>query len=423
MSDKDIESTEDPFDGGGDFLADVAPKVTVHTSPQLKTDFAPWHKPRKQWIRDRQWGVLTRAVIKQLGLRDSGRPLSYLSLPGVDLLDVRSLEDVLNENNVKLSFLGLNFIEKGDSEVHAEQALSLNEVRSLDFVDKNSSVINERFEDLCNVDSIANQRVLAKHKTFDIINIDLCASFARHKPGTWNSLYTAIHKLVAHQAFYRSEDWVFLITSRSDKNKVDATAFATLIGSIVDSFGDEIASSYLEEKFGINFREFKDASYSQARLTSLEHRNCFTSAFGIWKLRLLIGGSPSSKADMHPPYGYHVESEDAVTDMVSMSFWCSRVPQAHVDLSGLSGFKPEDQATRQQAIFKNSADKIVNSSIGCIDLDRHLLDNPQEFEQAVSRSKILLKKARYSIDKYEEWVEAQQVKISQMVNANQAAAS
>ncbi|NWB23940.1 MULTISPECIES: hypothetical protein [unclassified Pseudomonas] len=422
MSDMEIDNTADPFEGGGDFLAGVAPKVTIHTSPQLKTDFAPWHKPRKQWIRDCQWGRLTVALIKRLGLRDSGRPLSYLSLPGVDLLDVRSLEDVLNENNVKLSFLGLNFIERDAAEVHAEQALSLNEVRSLDFVDKNSSVINERFEDLCNTDSIANQRVLEKHKTFDIINIDLCASFARHKPGTWNSLYTAIHKLVAHQAFYRSEDWVFLITSRNDKSKVDAAAFAALIGSVVDSFGDEIASSYIEEKFGINYQEFKSAAYSQARLSSLEHRNCFTSAFGIWKLRLLIGGSPSSKTDMHEPYGYHVESDDAITDMVSMSFWCSRLPQAHADLSGLSGFKPEDQDARQREVFKNSADKIVKSSLACIDLDRHLIDNPPEFEQAVTRSKSLLKKARYSIDKYEEWVEIQQSKITQMVNSNQAAA-
>lgn len=416
MNDMEVDNAADPFDGG-DFLMDVAPKVTIHTSPQLKTEFAPWHKPRKQWIRDRQWGQLTSALINRLGLEDSRRPLSYLSLPGVDLLDVRSLENILNDHNVKLSFLGLNYIEKGEAEVHAEQALSLNEVRSLSFVDKNSSVINERFEDLCDAKSIANQRVLAKHKTFDIINIDLCASFARHKPGTWNSLYTAIHKLVAHQAFYRSEDWIFLITSRNDKSKVDANAFASLIASIVDSFGDEIAASYLEEKFGINFPEFKSGAYSQSNLSSLEHRNCFTSAFGIWKLRLLIGGSPSSKSDMHEPYGYHVDSSDAITDMVSMSFWCSRLPQAHADLSGLSGFKPEDQETIRREVFKKSADKIVKSSLGCIDLDRYLIDQPAEFEQAVIRSKSLLKKARYSIEKYEEWVEIQQRKITQMVNA------
>ncbi len=421
MSDMDVDNTIDPFEGGEDFLAGVAPKVTIHTSPQLKTEFAPWHKPRKQWIRDRQWGALTVALINRLGLKDSGRSLSYLSLPGVDLLDVRSLEKVLNENSVKLNFLGLNFIESGDAEVRAEQALSLNEVRSLDFVDNDSNVINERFEDLCDDHSIANQRVLAEHKTFDVINIDLCASFARHKPGTWKSLYTAIHRLVAHQTFYRSEDWIFLITSRNDKGKVDAAAFATLMGSIVDSFGDDIASSYLEQQFGINYNEFKAAAYSQENLSSIEHRNCFTSAFGIWKLRLLIAGSPSSKSDMHEPYGYHVESDDAITDMVSMSFWCSRLPQTRGDLSGLSGFKPEDHEVRQQEVFKKAADKIVRKSLECVDLDRHLLENELEFQEALVRSKSLLKKARYSIDKYEEWVELQQMKIVQMVNARQVA--
>ncbi|MDQ0653779.1 PP_RS20740 family protein [Pseudomonas cedrina] len=209
MSDMDVDNAFGSFGDDEGLLAGVAPKVTIHTSPQLKTEFAPWHKPRKQWIRDKQWGRLTVALINRLGLKDSGRSLSYLSLPGVDLLDVRSLETVLIENKVKLNFLGLNFIDKDEAEARAEQALSLNEVRSLDFVDNDSNVINERFEDLCDDKSIANQRVLAEHKTFDVINIDLCASFARHKPGTWKSLYTAIHKLVAHQSFYRSEDWVF----------------------------------------------------------------------------------------------------------------------------------------------------------------------------------------------------------------------
>ncbi len=418
MSDMDVDNAFGSFGDDEGLLAGVAPKVTIHTSPQLKTEFAPWHKPRKQWIRDKQWGRLTVALINRLGLKDSGRSLSYLSLPGVDLLDVRSLETVLIENKVKLNFLGLNFIDKDEAEARAEQALSLNEVRSLDFVDNDSNVINERFEDLCDAKSIANQRVLAEHKTFDVINIDLCASFARHKPGTWKSLYTAIHKLVAHQSFYRSEDWVFLITSRNDKNKVDAAAFATLITCIVDSFGDDVAISYLEEKFGINYAEFKASAYSQDSLSSIEHRNCFTSAFGIWKLRLLIDGTPSSKADMHEPYGYHVDSEDAITDMVSMSFWCSRLPQIRADQSGLSGFVPADYKAKERETFKIAADKVVKSSLGCVDLDKHLLENQPEFDDALTRSKALLKKARYSIDKYEEWVELQQAKIVQMVNAH-----
>ncbi|UVM74015.1 PP_RS20740 family protein [Pseudomonas alvandae] len=415
MNDMDIGEENDPFGNDGDLLSGVAPKVTIHTSPQLKTEFAPWHKPRKQWIRDKQWGTLTGALIKKLGLKDSGRALSYLSLPGVDLLDVRSLEKVFTEYNVRLNFLGLNSIEDGDDAVIAEQALSLNEVRALDYVDDGSNVINERFEDLCDEQSIANQRVLEAHKTFDVVNIDLCASFARHKPGTWSSLYTAIHKLVAHQTFYRSEDWLFLITSRTDKSKVDAAAFAKLVEAIVDSFGDDVATEYLQGGFGINFDEFKSASYSQEKLSSLEHRNCFTSAFGIWKLRLLIGSNPSSKSEMHIPYGYHVESDDNVTDMISMSFWCSRLPQMRADLSGMSGFKPKDHEPRQQEIFKLSADKVIKNSVGCIDLDKYLIENQADYDDAFKRSKLLLKKARYSIDKYEEWVLLQQKKINQMV--------
>ena len=52
-----------------------------------KKEFLPWHRPRKQFVRDRQWcGEIGKL------LEDSPREggvLRYLGLPGADLLDLR----------------------------------------------------------------------------------------------------------------------------------------------------------------------------------------------------------------------------------------------------------------------------------------------------------------------------------------------
>ncbi|EPV0755320.1 TPA: hypothetical protein L4605_002387 [Pseudomonas aeruginosa] len=413
----DANAERDPFDVGSDFLEGVAPTVTMHTSPMLKTEFSPWHKPRKQWIRDRQWGALVSALIKNLKLAQRGRSLTYLSLPGLDLLDVRSMESLFVEAGVRIKFLGLNHIESGQEAERAEQALSLNEVRSQAYVDPESTVITEKFEDLCDSGSIVSQQVLEEHKSFDVVNIDLCASFAKHKPGTWGSLYTAIHKLLVHQAYSRTEPWIFLITTRANKEKVDADAFAQLMNSVLDSVRQEIVFEYLDGRLGIESDAIRMRQLSQDKLSTLQHMNCFTASFGIWKLRLLISGDYKSKSHMHEPYAYHVESRDAVPDMVSMSFWCTRLPPAGVDPSGLSKVDLGNARPTVDEVYEACARRAFDASLNKVDLDSYLVENPAEYQAALDRSKSLLGRARYSLDGYERWVAEQQEKIVSMLAA------
>ena len=51
-------------------------------------EFKPWHKPRKQYIRLRQWCAIVRWLIRKVGMQQ-GDSLRYLGLPGEDLLDIR----------------------------------------------------------------------------------------------------------------------------------------------------------------------------------------------------------------------------------------------------------------------------------------------------------------------------------------------
>ncbi len=69
-----------------DLISDVVPNNLQHEQFPQK-EFKPWHRPRKQWIRVKQWKQETLRLVDAITLTD--RPLTYLSLPGDDLLDVR----------------------------------------------------------------------------------------------------------------------------------------------------------------------------------------------------------------------------------------------------------------------------------------------------------------------------------------------
>jgi len=418
-----MEIINDPFEMNNDLLKGIAPKAVMHTEPILKEKFAPWHKPRKQWLRDHQWGKMISTLIDRLDLNQSGRALNYLSLPGSDMLDVRSLEDVFREKGVKLKFLGLNYIDKDDKEQDAEQLLSLNEVRELDFIEQESIVISEQFEKISVANSIASDRVLRKHQTFDVINIDLCASFADKKPGgALDTLYAAIYKLLKHQSFYRTEEWLFFITSRADKKKVELNAFKKMLETVINTIQEELAKEYLDQKIGVSIDTIQSDTFTQDNLSTLQHRNCFTASFGIWKSKTLIDGDAKTKSSMKEIFGYHVESTDAVTDMVSMAFWCSRFPLIAEDLTGLSSAQINPKAPSAESVHSEQAKRAFERSLNCIDLDAFLNESPEQYKAAYERSKGLLKKARYSMEKYETWVEGQQEKIAGMLQSRQETA-
>ena len=68
-------------------------------------EFAPWHHPRKQFVRIKQWCAEVNRLIPMLGLAQ-GDPFRYLTLPGNELLDVRALHGVVQSRGVTLRYTG-----------------------------------------------------------------------------------------------------------------------------------------------------------------------------------------------------------------------------------------------------------------------------------------------------------------------------
>src|SRR5712671_1554546 len=88
-----------------------------------KKNFLPWHRPRKQFVRNDQWCHYIQELLKELNM-DSGT-LTYFGLPGVDLLDVRYFGAVVCEpRSLKLRFLGFNSAAAPDSDEQIEMNIS-----------------------------------------------------------------------------------------------------------------------------------------------------------------------------------------------------------------------------------------------------------------------------------------------------------
>src|SRR5581483_595570 len=119
-----------------------------------KRDFLPWHRPRKQFVRDRQWREQIDFLLNDIELEDN--VLRYLGLPGIDLLDLRYFHSKLCEpKQIRLRFLGFNNSAHPTSELQPELNVSLDEVRRLSLVDPRSDVVWDDFARLANENSLA----------------------------------------------------------------------------------------------------------------------------------------------------------------------------------------------------------------------------------------------------------------------------
>src|SRR5436309_470968 len=112
-------------------------RPTYDQRPPAPRPFQPWHRPRKQLVREEVWGSEISWLIAQNRTGDEG--LKYLGLPGADLLDLRYIyQEFCKTGEHGLKFLGFDSAALPESPHGDALNVSLQEVRSLRHVDKGS---------------------------------------------------------------------------------------------------------------------------------------------------------------------------------------------------------------------------------------------------------------------------------------------
>ena len=311
-------------------------------------------------------------------------------MPGTDLIDLRYLyERICRANDRPLRFLGFNTEARPGSPAHDQLNISLDEVRRLPNVDKQSEVIHDDFRRIGNPNSIAWSRTL-RHGPFDVVNIDLCDGLASDPPQKEQSVYDALARLMALQV-RNPNPWLLLVSTRIRRGMFDADAEQRLI----ELFRENVAkcegfAEACNELLESDAESINPATCSEADLLIL-----MITAIGKW-LSALVQAQGPSRVQLASTHGYRIDPVAAREDLVSFALRFDPVIAASPDALSPAAPVPEDECTTAKAILRRSACRV--------DVDTILEQQRDLREALICETERLLADARYEVADYRAWL-------------------
>jgi len=409
-----------------DLADDIVPAaIPEHIAPALD-EFLPWHKVRKQFIRQQQWNELTgRLVTRYLKLQteqadwsvdeepEAGRdpssvgpesvridrPLSCLVIPGDDLLDLRSLWNALCDRGCWIRYLGFNE-RQGSSQRGTRVHVANNEVTSLPRVDRQSQVLADSFQSIARHNSKA-YHYLKKYGPFHIVNLDLCDSLFPTTSRPPHDYFSALHRLAEFQMKSQTTPWLLFITTQVEPGAVslpDLHALCRPTRQSRDRFPD-----FAERLGQIVPAQVFSPPNGDIDLRSLgpeEMVRVFGVALGKYLIDLAGSASPHWIVQLLPSYRYAINRQPFV-DMLSLAFQFRPIFQPPIDSTGLSKMAvmvPRCPDERECAL------KVLAAIERIRDVDELLAANSELKTEMEAASADLLEAAGYDRDKYLAWV-------------------
>lgn len=407
-----------------DIVQSAAPE---HIAPP-RDEFRPWHKVRKQFIRERQWNELIDRLVKRYLKSDlrndeadwsldeeedaaSGapaeilesvridRPLRCLVIPGDDLLDMRSLWKRLDVRQCFIRYLGFNE-SHGSRQSGTRVHVANNEVTSLDRVARDSLVLGDRFQSIASPNSQAYHYV-KEYGPFHVVNLDLCDSLFPTTSRTPTAYFPALYQLARYQMEHQTTPWLLFITTQVEPGVVNVPELQKLCKPMRDNC-DQYPdfASRLGELLQLNVFTPPDSAIDISALTEEDMIQVFGVALGKYLLRLTASGQPNWSVQMLRSHRYGINREPRV-DMLSLAFQFRRKFSPPVDATGLSNVQvivPKFPSERECAV------KLVAAVANITNVDELLQADAQLRTQMETASADLLAEAGYDRDSYLAWV-------------------
>jgi hypothetical protein len=361
---------------------------TGYRQPEKPTrTLRPWHKPRKHYVRANQWWGTIERDLNQATPADSN-VVSYLSLPGPDMLDVRFIVGELERrrsgghSSPALRYTG--FCEDSDEDDRAILNSTHSEMLRRG-VHVGSVVLPDSLESIARKDSVGYQRV-RDAAPFTAINIDLCDGLFKRSMG--DGLYGAIANLVEIQAT-SAAPWLFFLTSRCGLQNLEADVASKLMQHLL---------SFLEACPTVH-------PYLQdlARSSSLEQidgpglASLYTMMVFVYVVMLT---RPSlASVTLESVIGYRVGPQSSAVDMISLAI---RIAPSNYtqDPSGLSNHQPDQQHSCKPL---KQAGHIAAAPA---DIDELLRNDESTRKQIASGLTTLLTEAGFEDDDVALWLRA-----------------
>ena len=305
---------------------DVLPAEIDEPAVPVELDrLLPWHRPRKQLVRENQWIRLSRQLIK--GERGRSRPsvqnrveteVRYLTLPGIDYIDVRQLADVCREFDCSLTTTGFHPGEERNPRV-ARAKLREKALIDAGHISHRSHTFARRFEDISDTGSDA-YRDIKRRLPFDIVNVDACGPLAPSPAGHARRLVEAVYRMVELQFQFMTGRWLLFVTTdvrRESIARQTLDKFRSVIFKNADTNDNFRHVAGL--LFGAGAVDIRAAVQAASERTDLVFLKLFSLGLAKWLLHL--AREKMWDMETHDSYCYSTRPEnDARPSMACLAF-------------------------------------------------------------------------------------------------------
>ena len=376
----------------------LPPEIDEDAVPVELNQLQPWHKPRKQYIRERQWLHFARRLLErekgypELSAGSNSRPeVRYLMLPGIDFLDARILAELCKELDCDLTTTG--FIDAGTGNPHVARAkVREKSLIDLGLITKDSMLYSRPIQAIKQYNGV--YRDFERKGPFHVINLDACGSIAKPSQSDSNRLIDSIHRIVEFQLSSKSRPWLLFLTTDARSQSVDDDVLLKFQSRLLSNANENPDfRSTLQSTFGGTNRNIQTTVSNMFNSQGMTFLRSFALGFAKWMIHLVKGKGWNVKMHSTFCYSTNYDVEQRVPTIVSLAFEFVPPPTALLDPMNVSrakpatGGKPNDTAVR-------AAGKVRDME----DLDVKMESNPILRSDMARKTKNLLKEAGYNED-------------------------
>lgn len=330
-----MASSEGEQDFSAEFAEESLPApVSTDAVPIRLNSLFPWHRPRKQKVRQDQWVGLTTMLIRKLKEQNvlvpqritlpDGTPFQqlpevrYLTLPGLDYLDVRLIGEICGGNNCALESVGF-LSDAEDPAMLARARVRETSLIQAGYLKDTSITLPRDFESICNIES-GTLRELKRRAPFHIVNIDACGSIALASAMHSRRLIDAIYRLVELQLSKANHRWLLFVTADARNGDLDPATFEALCDAVRENARSSAdfeagAIALLHPGAGELDRAIAAAKAADGR----PFLNVFSLGFAKWLLHLAQTKQWSVKLKRSHCYSTR-PADDPSPSMISLAF-------------------------------------------------------------------------------------------------------
>lgn len=377
--------------------SDVLPEAVEELAVPITLDsLEPWHRPRKQYVRENQWLVCFRRHLERLIAQgrltpgvDGGNEYRYLCLPGTDYLDARLIGDACNQSQCTLNCTG--YLAGGQSNPTRARAQIRHEslVKS-GYISDHSHTQWHRIEEVAHSGSAAHQ-FLNSRAPFHAVNFDACGAMALLGAGHSRRLIDALYRILEVQLARSSDPWLLFVTTDVRSENFDPDTLRNLSAAIIENaqaserFSEEAVSTLSGEP-----RPIEEALQAATE----DHGEKFVRLFslGIAKWMLHLAGEKGWEMRTNTSFFYTTDMVSAARPtMPSLSFEFRPPPAGLEDRFNVTNANPDPAGAHQEQSVR-AAEKVREMQ----DLDQKIAED-HDLKQALAlRTMRLLQEAGYS---------------------------